>query len=135
MVVAVGAEGQGVERAEQAVAGRRADPFNLAESDRLDGSVVDDILLVSENEGEGARRMTVEGGPGQPAAPKGPAAAMKYILTEVQRKGEGKRRRGRAEGGAAESRGSGVRTGGQGRTCNGGKEQAGASGARHATGH
>ena len=36
-VVAAGAEGQEEERGEQAVANRRADPFNLAESDRLDG--------------------------------------------------------------------------------------------------
>ena len=68
-VVAAGAEGQGEERREQAVARRRADPFNLAESDRLDGSVVEHILVVSENEGEEARRMAVEGGPGQRGAP------------------------------------------------------------------
>ena len=39
-------------------------------------SVVDDILVVSEDEGEGARGMAVEGGPGQPTAPNVPAAAM-----------------------------------------------------------
>ena len=88
-MVAAGAEGQGEERGEQAVARRRADPFNLAESDRLDGSVVDDILVVLEDEGEEARRMAVEGGPGQPAAPNLPAAAMKCILPEVRRKEEG----------------------------------------------
>ena len=36
-VVAEGAEGQGEERGEQAVARQRADPFNLAESDGLGG--------------------------------------------------------------------------------------------------
>ena len=102
-VVAAGAEGQGEERGEQAVARRRADPFNLAKSDRLDGLVVDNILVVSEDEGEEARRMAVKGGPGQPAAPNVPAAAMKSILPEVRRKEEGKSRRGRAEAGAAES--------------------------------
>ena len=40
-------------------------------------SVVDDILVVSEDEGEEARRMAVEGGPGQLAAPNVPASAMK----------------------------------------------------------
>ena len=63
-VFAAGAEGQGEERGEQAVARRRVDPFNLAESDRLDESVADNILLVSEDEGEEARSMAVEGGPG-----------------------------------------------------------------------
>ena len=134
-VVAAGAEGQGDQRGEQAVARRRADPFNLAESDRLDGSVVDDILVVSEDEGEEARKMAVEGDPGQLAAPNLPAAAMTCIISEVRRKDEGKSRRERAEVGAAESGDSGVRTGGQGRTGKGGKGQAGSSGARHATGH
>ena len=108
-VVAVGAEGQGEEPGEQAVAKRRADPFNLAESDRLIGSVVDDILVVSEDEGKEARRVAVEGGPGQPAAPNVPAAAMKSVLPEVPRKEEGKSRQGRADAGAADSADSGVR--------------------------
>ena len=93
-VLAAGTEGLGEERGEQAVARRRAYPFNLAESDRLDGSVVDDILVVSEDEGEEARRMAVEGGPGQPAGPNVPPAAMKSILPELRRKEEGKSRRG-----------------------------------------
>ena len=114
---------------------RRADQFNLAESDRQGGSVVDDILVVSEDEGEAARRMAVEGGAGQPAAPNVPAAAMKSILPEVRRKEEGKGRRGQPAAGAAESGDSRVRSGGQGRTGTRGKGQAGASGARHATGH
>ena len=42
---------------------RRADPFNLAESDRQGGSVVDDILMGLEDEGKEARGMAVEGGP------------------------------------------------------------------------
>ena len=133
-MVAAGGEGQGGERGEQAVARRRADPFNLAESDRLGGSPVEDILVVSEDKEE-ARRMAVEGGPGQPAAPNVPAAVMKCILLEVQRKEEGKSRRRRAEAGAAESGDSCVRTGGQARTGKGGKGQGGASGARHATGY
>ena len=95
-MVAAGAEGQGEKQGEQAEARRRADPFNLAESDRLGGSVVDDILVVSEDEGEEARRMAIEGGPGQQAAPNVPAAAMKSVLPEVRRKEEGKSRRGQA---------------------------------------
>ena len=87
------AEGQGEEGGEQAVVRRRADPFNLAESDRQGGSVVDDIFVVSENKGEEARRVALEGGPGQPAAPNVPAAAMKSILLEVRRREEGKGRR------------------------------------------
>ena len=124
-VVPAGAEGQGEERGEQAVARRRADPFNPAESDRLDGSVVDDILVVSEDEGEEARRMAVEVGPVQPAAPNVPAAAMKSVLPEVRRKEEGKSRRGRAGAGASEGGDIGVRTGGRGHTGKGGKGQAG----------
>ena len=68
-MVAAGAEGQGDEGGEQAVARRRADPFNLAESDRLDGLVVDNILVVSEDEGEEARRMAVEGAQGSQRHP------------------------------------------------------------------
>ena len=134
-MVAAEPEGQGKEQGQQAVVRRRADPFNLAESDRQGGSLVDNILVVSEDGGEEARRMAAEGGPGQPAAPNLPAAAMKSILPEVQRKEEGKGRRGRPAAGSAESGDSSVRTGGQGRTGKGGKGQAGASGARHVTGH
>ena len=89
-MVAAEAEGQGEEQGQQAVVRRRADPFNLADNDREGGSVVDDILVVSEDEGEEARRMAVERVPGQPAAPNVPAAAMKSILPEVRRKEEGK---------------------------------------------
>ena len=130
-MVAAGAGEQGEERGEQAVARRRAHPFNLAESDRLDGSV----LLVSEAKGDEARRMAVEEGSGQPAALNVPAAVMKSILPEEGGKEEGTSRRERAEVGAAESGGSRVCTRGQGRTGKGGKGQTGASGARHATGH
>ena len=101
----------------------------------LGGSVVDDILVVSEDEREAARRMAVEGGPGQPAAPNVPVAAMRSILREVRRKEEGKGRRGQPVAGAAESGDSSVRNGGQGRTGKGGKGQVGALGARHAPGH
>ena len=97
------------------------------------GSVVDDILVVLEDEREKARKMAVEGGPGQPAAPNVPAAAMKSILPEVRGKEEGKGRRGQPAAGAAESGDSTVRAGGQGPSGKGGKGQAGASGARHAT--
>ena len=134
-VVAAGAEGQGAERGKQAVVRRRVDPFNLAESDRLGGSVVDNILVVSEDEGEEARGMAVEGDTGLPEAPNVPAAAMKSFLLEVRRKEEGKGGRRRPAAGAAESGDSGVRTGGQGRTGKEGKGKARASGARHATGH
>ena len=65
---AEGAEGQRAEQGEQVVVRRRADPFNLAESNRLGGSVVHDILVVSEDEGEEARRMAVEGSPGPQCA-------------------------------------------------------------------
>ena len=114
---------------------RRADPLNLTESNRQGGSVVNDILVVWEEEREDARRMAVEEGPGQPAAPNVPATAMNSILSGVRRKEDGKGRRGQPAAGAAESGDSSVRTGGQGRTGNVGKGQAGASGARHATGH
>ena len=130
-MVQAGAEGQGEGRGDQAVGRRQADPFNLAENERLDGPV----LAVSEDEEKQAKRMAVEGGPGQPAAPNVPAAAMESIPPEVLRKEEGKSKRGRAEAGAAESGDSGVGTAGQGRTGKGGKEQLGASAARHATGH
>ena len=139
-VVAAEAEGQGEEQGQHAVVRRRAEPFNLAElmaggDVGQGGSVVDDILAVSEDEGEDARRMAVEGGPGQPTAPNVPAAAMKSILLEVRRKDEDKGRRGQPAAGAAESGDSSVRTEGRGRTGKGGKGQAGTSVDRHVTGH
>ena len=139
-VVAAEAEGQGEEQGQQAVVRRRADLFNLAElmaggDVGQGGSVVHDILVVSEDKGEESRRIAVEGGPGQLAAPNVSAAAMKSIHPEVQRKEEGKGRRGQLVAGAAESWHSGVRAGGQGRTGKGGKGQAGASGTGHATRH
>ena len=97
-------------------------------------SIVDDILVVSEDEAEGALRMAVEGGPRQPTAPNVPAAAMKSILPEVRRQEEGKGGRGQQVGSAARSGDSNVRTGGRGRTGKGGKGQAGTWGARHAKG-
>ena len=120
-VVAAEAEGQGEEQGQQAVLRRRADPFDPAElmaggDVRQGGSAVDDILGVSEDEGEEARRMAVEGGSGQPALPNVLAAAMKSILPEVLRKEEDKGRRGQPAAGAAESRDSSVCAGGQGRT-------------------
>ena len=62
-VAAAGAGGKGEQRGEHAAARPRADPFNLAESGRLGGLVVADILVVSEEEGEEARRMALAGGP------------------------------------------------------------------------
>ena len=138
--VAAEAEGQGEGQGRRAVVRRRADPFNIA--DVMAGvdmgrreSVVADILEVSEDEGEGARRMAVEGGPGQPSAPNVPAAAMKSILPEVRRQEEGKGGRGQPEAGAAGSGDSSVRAGGRGRTSKGGKGQARTSGAGPAKGH
>ena len=132
------AEGQGERQGRRAVVRRRADPFNIA--DVMEGvdmgrgeSVVADSLEVSEDEGEGARRMVVEGGPGQPSAPNVPAAAMKSILPDVRRQEECKGGRGQPEAGAAKS---GDRSaGGRGRTGKGGKGQAGASGVWQAKGH
>ena len=98
-------------------------------------SVIADILEVSEDEGEGAGRMAVEGGQGQPSAPNVQAAAMKSILPEVRRQEEGKGRPGQLEAGAAGSGDSSVSTGGRGRTGKGGKGQAGTTGAVHAKGH
>ena len=63
------AGGKGEERGEHAAARPRADLFNLAESDRLGGSLGGDILLVLEDEGEEARRTAVEGGQGEPRHP------------------------------------------------------------------
>ena len=99
-VAAAGAGGKGEERGEHA-ARPRADPLNLAERDRLGGSVVPDIHVVLEDEGEEARRMAVKGGQRPPTAPNVPAAAMKSTLPEVQRKEEDKGRRGRTGAGAA----------------------------------
>ena len=127
--VAARAEEQGEGQGQRAAEGPGADPFNVVDvragmdmrrrewrSQRE--SVIADILEVSEDEGEGAGRMAVEGGPGQPSAPNVPAAAMKYILLEVRRQEEGKGGRGQLEG-----------------LDKGGKGQAGTSGAVHAKGH
>ena len=144
--VAAGAEGQGEGQGQGAAKGPRADPFNVVDvgtgmdmrrrewrSQRE--SVVADILEVSEDEGEGAGRMAMEGGPGQPSAPNVPAAAMKSILPEVRRQEEGNGGREQQEAGAAGSGDSSVSAGGRGRTGKGGKGQAGTSGAVHAKGH
>ena len=144
--VAAGVEGQGEGQGQRAAEGPWADPFNVADvragmdmrrrewrSQRE--SVVADILKVSEDEGEGAGRMAVEGGPGQPLAPNVPAAAMKSILPEVRRQEKGKGGRGQLEAGAAGSGDSSVSAGRRGRTGKGGKEQAGTSRAVHAKGH
>ena len=64
------ADGKGEERGELAAAQPRADPFNPAESYRLSGSVVANILVVSKDEAEEARGMAVEGGQRQPTHPK-----------------------------------------------------------------
>ena len=144
--MAAGAEGQGEGQGQRAAEGPRADPFNFVDvragmdmrrrewrSQRE--SVVADILEVSEYEGEGAGRMAVEGGPGQPSAPNVPAAAMKSILPEVRRQEEGKGGRGQLEAGAAGSGDSSVSAGERGWTGKGGKGQAGTSGAVPAKGH
>ena len=138
--VAARAEGQGEGQGQRAVVRQRADPFNFV--DVMAGvdmgrreSVVADILEVSEDEGEGAGKMAVEGGPGQPSAPNVQPAAMKSILPEVRRQEEGKGGRGQPEAGAAGSGDSSVRAGGRGRTSKGGKGQAGTSGAGQAKGH
>ena len=138
-MVAAEAEGKGEGQGQRAVGRRRADPFNIADVvagvDAGRGeSVVDDILVVSEDEGEGARRMAVEGGPGQPTAPNVPAAAMKSTLPEMRRQEEGKGGRGQQAASAAGSGDSSVRTGGRGPTGKGGKGKAGTSEARHAKG-
>ena len=144
--VATGAEGQGEGQGQRAAEGPAADPFNVVDvragvdvrrkewrSQRE--SVIADIVEVSEDEGEGAGRMAVEGGPGQPSAPTVPAAAMKSILPEVRRQEEGKGGRGQLEAGAAGSGDSSVNTGGRGRTGKGGKGKAGTTGAVHAKGY
>ena len=144
--VAAGAEGQGEGQGQRAAEEPGADPFNVLDV-RADvdvrrkewrsqrESVIADILEVSEDEGEGAGRMAVEGGPGQASAPNVPAAAMKSIFQEVRRQEEGKGGRGQVEAGAAGSGDSSVSTGGRGRTGKGGKGQAGTTGAVHAKGH
>ena len=144
--VAAGAEGQGEGQGQRAAEGPGADPFNVVDvragmdvrrrewRSRRE-SVIADILEVSEDEGEGAGRMAVEGGPGQPSAPNVPAAAMRSILLEVRRQEEGKGGRRQLEAGAAGSGDRSVSTGGRGRTGKGGKGQAGTSGAVHAKGH
>ena len=128
-VVAAEAERKGEGQGQRAVGRRRADPFNIA--DVMAGvdagrgeSVVDDILVVSEDEGGGARRMAVEAGSGQPTAPNVPAAAMKSILPEVRRQEEGKGGRGQQAASAAGSRDSSVRTRME-RTDKQGRERAG----------
>ena len=144
--LAAGAEGQGEGQGQRAAEGPGVDPFNVIDvragvairrrewrSQRE--SVVADILEVSEDEGEGAGRMAVEGGPGQPSSPVLPVGAMKSILPEVRRQEEGKGGRGQLEVGAAGSGDSSVSAGGRGRTGNGGKGQVGTSGAVHAKGH
>ena len=144
--VAAGAEGQGGGKGQRTAEGPGADPFNVVDvrvgmdmrrrewrSHRE--SVIADILEVSEDGGEGAGRMAVEGRPGQPSAPNVLAAAMKSILPDLRRQEEGKGGRGQLEAGAARSGDSSVSTGGRGRTCKGGKRQGGASGAVHAKGH
>ena len=143
--VAAGARGQGEGQGQRAAEGPGVDPFNVVDvragmdmrrrewrSQRE--SVIADILEVSEDEGEGAGRMAVKGGQGQPSAPNVPAAAMKSILPEVWRREEGKGGRGQLEAGAAGSGDSSVSTGGRGRTGKGGKGQARTSGAVHAKG-
>ena len=144
--VAAGAEGQREAQGQRAAEGPGADPLSVGDV-RADvdvrrkewrsqrESVIADILEVSEDEGEGAGRMAVEGGPGQPLAPNVPAAAMKSILPEVRRQEEGMGGRGQLEAGAAGSGDSSVSTGGRGRTGKGGKGQAGTTGAVHAKGH
>ena len=141
-----GLKGKGRGRGKGRRKGPGADPFNVVDvragmdmrrrewrSQRE--SVIADILEVSEDEGEGAGRMAVEGGPGQPSAPNVLAAAIWSIPPEVRRQEEGKGGRGQLEAGAAGSGDSSVSTGGRGRTGKGGKGQAGTSGAVHAKGH
>ena len=110
--MAAGAEGQGEGKGQRAAEGPGVDPFSVGdvradvELRRREGrsqreSIIAGILEVSEDEGEGAGRMAVEGGPGRPSAPNVPAAAMKSILLEVRRQEEGKGGRGQLEAGAA----------------------------------
>ena len=138
--MAAEADGQAEGQGKRAVVRLRADPFNIVDVRASvdmgkEESVVADILQVSQDEGEGARRKAVEGGPGQSSAPNVPAAAMKSILPEVRRQEQGKGGRGQPEAGAAGSGDSIVRAGGRGRTSKGGKGQAGTSGAGQAKGY
>ena len=131
---AAGEEGQGEGQGQRAAEGPGVHPFSVGDV-RADfdvtrkekrsqrESVIADILEVLEDEGEGAGRMVVEEGPGQPSAPNVLAAAMKSILPEVRIQEEGR-------GGD-----SSVSTGGKGRTGKKGKGQAGTTGAVHAKGH
>ena len=143
--MAAGAEGQGEGKGQRAAEGPGLEPFSVGDvrADvkvrRREGrsqrdSIIAGILEVSEDEGEGAGRMAVEGGPGQPSAPNVPAAAMKSILLEVRRQEEGKGRRGQLEEGAARSGYGSVSTGGRGRTGKKRKGQAGTTGAVRAKG-
>ena len=97
--------------------------------------MVADIVEVLEEEGEEARRMVVAGGQRQPAAHNVPATAMKLILPAVQKKEEGKGRRGRTGVGEAGGGDSGVHTGGHARPGKGGKGQVSAPGAKKTAGH
>ena len=144
--VAAGAEGQGEGQGQRAAEGPGVDPFSVGDV-RADvevrrregrsqrGSVIADILEMSEDEGERAGRKAVEGGQGQPSAPNVPAAAMRSILPEVRRQEEGKGGRGQLEAGAAGSGDGSVSTGGRGRTGKKRKGRAGTTGAVHAKGH
>ena len=144
--VAAGAEGQGEGKGQRAAEGPGVDPFSVGdvradvEVRRREGrsqreSVIADILGVSEDEGEGAGWMALEGGPGQPSAPNVLAAAMKSIFPEVRRQEEGKGGQGQLEAGAAGSGYGSVSTGGRGRTGKKRKGQAGTTGSVHAKGH
>ena len=144
--VAAGAEGGGEGQGQRAAEGPGVDPFSVGdvradvEVRRSEGrsqreSVIADILEVSGDEGEGAGRMAVEAGPGQPSAPNVPAAAMKSILPEVRRQEKGKGGRGQLEAEAAGSGDGSVSTGGRGRTGKKRIGQAGTTGAVHAKGH
>ena len=93
--------------------------------------MVANILEESEEEGEGAGRMVVAGGQRQSTAPDVLAAAMKSILSAVQRKEEGKGGRGRPGTGVTGHGGTRRHVGGKGRPGTGEKGQAGAPGARH----
>ena len=136
-VVAAEAEGKGEGQRQGAVGRRREDPFNIADVmasvDAGEGeSVVDDVLMVSGDEGEGARRMAMEGGRGQPMVPNVPAAAMQSIPPEVRRRKEDNGGRGQQAASAAGSGESSVHTRGRRQTGKKGKGQAGTSGAKHA---
>ena len=126
---------KGEERGEHAAARPWAEPFNLAESNRLGGSV----LVVSEDGEEEARMMAVKGGQRQRTAPKMPTAPMTSILPEVQRKekckGSEDEQEARQGAGATEGGDSRVRTGGREQTGKGGKQQVGASGTRQEARH